>query len=187
MMSRSDRFDGQVLDEYEFVVKVKQSSVANSASNPKQANRSHVERRTRRWHEIRNGRSVQAFTGAQLKSLCRKGVPRGERVETWLTVTRSSRDSRQQIDIASEAGKNLCRADFKGVIYEDLRRTFPDNKTFQRSNEISDTSKRSDNSKLSQNLKNVLEVFAARHPDPGYCQGEVKFTFFYELPVACCN
>ena len=77
-----------------------------------------------------------------------------------------------------QACSSPCQPDFKSVIFEDLRRTFPDNSNFHGG---------SQSERLMGSLKLVLEAFASFRPDPGYCQGKTtmgclpKGFLFYDL------
>ena len=154
MTSLRNRFEGRALDNYGFVRK----------DGFKTIDEVHRRRREQRW-ELMYGQKNFTKTN-QLKRFCRKGVPRDKRVAVWLTVSNTEGVNYEQS--FQSACRSPCQSDFKSVIFEDLRRTFPDNSEFHGENSEA----------LMASLKLVLEAFASFRPDPGYCQGKLSAIYY---------
>ncbi|XP_075247573.1 growth hormone-regulated TBC protein 1-like [Convolutriloba macropyga] len=151
MNGERSRFEGQILDTYGFVRKSGYSVSPNTTAQ--------VQRREHRWEIVYGRKNYQK--SSVLKRFCRKGVPKDKRIAVWLTVSETG-DGPSYEQRFRQACSSPCQPDFKSVIFEDLRRTFPDNSNFHGG---------SQSERLMGSLKLVLEAFASFRPDPGYCQG----------------
>ena len=156
------RFEGKELDEFGFVFKPKLSKNQDINSlRPEVINGPRQNRRLLRWDEFYGRSDIQR--SVRLKRFCRKGVPTKYRIQTWLAVTDAGRKVANHQEVFANACQKRCSLDAISVIFEDLRRTFPENKEFQGSGARSQ--------QIQSQLKLVLEAFASFKPEPGYCQG----------------
>ena len=160
------RFEGKELDEFGFVFRPNLAANQDIKSfKPEVINGPRQSRRLLRWDEIYGQANIQR--SARLKRFCRKGVPTKYRIQTWLSVTDAGQKVGNQQEVFANACQKRCSMDAISVIFEDLRRTFPENKEFQGSGARSQ--------QIQSQLKLVLEAFASYKPEPGYCQGKSEF------------
>ncbi|KPA81760.1 putative rab-like GTPase activating protein [Leptomonas pyrrhocoris] len=99
---------------------------------------------------------------AELKRLCRRGIPQPRRLVVWQRLLRSWGWKQRYLGLyARLRSQEMASKELAGVIERDLDRTFPTHRLFADGV----------NGRGQQMLRNILRAYANHNPKVGYCQG----------------
>eukprot|EP01066_Platyproteum_vivax_P015123 Platyproteum_vivax@DN6721_c0_g1_i1.p1 len=150
----SDSESDEDFDAYGFEL---QEDVGKAIQRYSQEFKPRAEKRKKRWQAFQS-KDPKFSDQTKLKKLLRKGVPDMLRSQVWAHCL-GSNEKHQRHPRQYEALLNTANDDdTKKQIALDLRRTFPDNRTYKAASGL-------------DQLGRVLHAFSLHCPKVGYCQG----------------